>query len=166
MDHVYFMQKALALAKISLAQGEFPVGCVLIEADRVIVSGSRIGTIGNTINEFDHAEMIALKRLSELQKPPDPNRLTLYTTLEPCLMCFGALLISGIRKIVYAYEDAMGGATRCDLSLLPSLYQHGKISIVPNILRHESISLFKAFFTNPQNTYLKESFLAAYTLRQ
>ena len=166
MNHAYFMQKALALAKNSLAQGEFPVGCVLIQANRIIVSGSRIGTTGESTNELDHAEMVALKRLSELQSPPDPNRLTLYTTLEPCLMCFGALLIRGIRKIVYAYEDAMGGATHCDLSLLPSLYHQRKISVVPNILRDESISLFKAFFTNPQNTYLKESFLASYTLRQ
>lgn len=166
MDPAYFMRKALALAKIALDNGEFPVACVLAEDSRVVVSGSRIGTTGNSVNEIDHAEIIALKRLSGLKNPPDPGRLTLFTTLEPCMMCFGALLISGIRSIVYAYEDAMGGATRCDLSRLPPLYRRGTLSVVPNILRSESITLFKAFFTNPQNIYLKESFLAAYTLRQ
>ena len=81
-------------------------------------------------------------------------------------MCFGALLISNIRHIVFAYEDAMGGGTRCDLSKLPPLYQENQISIIPNILRNKSIHLLKSFFLNPENTYLKDSFLASYTLRQ
>ncbi|MCJ7806888.1 MAG: nucleoside deaminase, partial [Clostridia bacterium] len=76
------------------------------------------------------------------------------------------LLISGVTDIVYAYEDAMGGGTRCDLSRLPPLYQDMSVSVVPHILRADSLQLFKTYFSNPQTVYLKNSFLATYTLNQ
>ena len=86
--------------------------------------------------------------------------------MEPCLMCFGALLIAGIGEIVYAYEDVMGGGTHCDLSQLPKLYSSNPASIVPGIMRAESLALFKTFFSSPDNAYWKNSQLAAYTLAQ
>ena len=73
-------------------------------------------------------------------------------------------MLSGISEIVYAYEDVMGGGTRCDFTKLPSLYKNHRISIVPNILRKESLQLFKAFFENPENSYWRGSLLAKYTL--
>jgi tRNA(adenine34) deaminase len=81
-------------------------------------------------------------------------------------MCFGALIISDIGKIVFAYEDAMGGGTQCDLSKMTPLYKENQISIIPNILRKKSLQLLKTFFSNPENIYLKGSLLATYTLRQ
>ncbi len=101
-----------------------------------------------------------------MKKNADRSEFTLFCTMEPCLMCFGAILLSGIGKIVYAYEDIMGGGTRCDLTKLPPLYKNRQISIVPNILREESLELFKTFFANPENNYWKGSLLAEYTLSQ
>jgi tRNA(adenine34) deaminase len=166
MDDKYFMQKALELAKNSLAAGEFPVGCVLVYTDRIIAAGSRSGTLGDVTNEVDHAEIVALRQLGKLQNPPEPSKMSIYSTLEPCLMCFGAILLSGIGKIVYAYEDVMGGGTQSDLTCLPPLYKNRSISIVPNILRNDSLALFKAYFKNPKTVYWKESLLATYTLSQ
>ena len=166
MDHAHFMRKALAHAEQALASGEFPAACLLVHAGRIIASGSRTGTIENRFNETDHAEMLALRNMNQPQSTSASGGLTAYCTLEPCLMCFGALLISGVTDIVYAYEDAMGGATRCDLSLLPPLYQGLSISVVPHILRADSLALFKTYFSNPHTVYLKKSFLAAYTLQQ
>ena len=94
------------------------------------------------------------------------DELTLYCTMEPCLMCFGATLLSGIKRIVYAYEDVMGGGTRCDLSGLPILYKDTNVTIVPHVLRRQSLELFKAFFLKPENNYWKNSLLAEYTLAQ
>jgi tRNA(adenine34) deaminase len=164
MDYEHFMAKALDQAKKALAAGEFPVGCVMVQKDKILATGSRIGTTGDFPNEVDHAEMIALKRLIDLKVNTDKNKIVLFTTLEPCLMCLGALILSGISEIVYAYEDVMGGGTRCDLKKLPSLYKNHRISIVPNILRKESLKLFKAFFQNPENSYWRGSLLARYTL--
>ncbi len=110
--------------------------------------------------------MIAPRRLINLKANINLREVTLFSTLEPCLMCFGALMISNIGKIVFAYEDAMGGGTQCDFTKLPPLYKEKQISVIPNILRQKSLQLLKAFFSNPENIYLKDSLLATYTLRQ
>jgi tRNA(adenine34) deaminase len=89
-----------------------------------------------------------------------------FSTLEPCLMCFGALMISGVGKLVFAYEDAMGGATRCDMANMTPLYRSNQMTIIPGILRNESLKLIKTFFSEPQNMYLRGSILATYTLGQ
>ena len=106
--------------------------------------------------------MVALKRLSKLETRIPVEKITLFSTLEPCLMCYGAIILSGIKTIVFALEDVMGGGTNCDLSKLNPLYQKAGIAIVPNILRAESAKLLKAYFQNPENTYWKGSLLAHY----
>ena len=164
MDYKHFMKKALEQAGKALSDGEFPVGCVIVHQNRILATGSRKGTIGSIPNEIDHAEMIALKRLADLQIHMDKKKIALFTTLEPCLMCLGAMILSGISEIVYAYEDVMGGGVNCDFTTLTPLYRNNQISIVPNILRKESLKLFKAFFNNPENAYWRGSLLARYTL--
>ena len=166
MDHEYFMTEALQQAEAALKAGEFPVGCVMVHENRIIATGAREGSTGDCPNEVDHAEMVALRRLIRLKSSINFRDVTLYSTLEPCLMCFGALIISGIGKIVFAYEDAMGGGTRCDFTRLPPLYSEKQVSVVPNVLRQKSLQLLKAFFSNPENIYLKGTLLAEYTLRQ
>jgi tRNA(adenine34) deaminase len=81
-------------------------------------------------------------------------------------MCYGAVILSGIRTIVYAFEDVMGGGTGCDLTRLSPLYRHADISIIPHVRRADSLQLLKAFFANPENVYWKDSLLARYTLKQ
>ena len=166
MDHEHFMTKALQQAEAALDAGEFPVGSVMVHKDRIIATGARKGSTGDCPNEVDHAEMVALKRLISLKSNINFREVTLYSTLEPCLMCFGALIISDIGKIVFAYEDAMGGGTQCDFTKLPPLYKEKQIAVVPNILRQKSLQLLKVFFSNPGNTYLKGTLLSEYTLCQ
>ena len=164
IDYQHFMSTAINLAAEALETGEFPVGCIMVHQYKVIASGTRSGTAAESRNETDHAEILALKRLAQLEDRPDPGKITVFCTLEPCLMCFGALLIAGIGEIVYAYEDVMGGGTHCDLSRLPPLYSDNPVSIVPGIMRKESLALFKAFFNDPGSDYWKGSLLAEYTL--
>jgi tRNA(adenine34) deaminase len=166
MDYEHFMKKALNQAQKALVAGEFPVGCVLVYKGRILVSAFRIGTSAGPGNEIDHAELVALRRLVNLKENVDNRQVTMFCTMEPCLMCLGALLLSGIGEVVYAYEDVMGGGTGCNLAGLTPLYRDQKISIVPHILRQESLELFKAFFQNPENSYWEGSLLAEYTLRQ
>jgi len=166
MNHNYFMEKALGQAKKALSAGEFPVGCVMMYRDKIIATGSRAGTSGTFANEIDHAEIITLRRLADFKGVLNKKEITLFCTLEPCLMCYCALVISNIGKIVYAYEDVMGGCTRSDLTKLAPLYRNSKISIIPNILRAKSLRLFRQYFANPDNAYLAGSLLADYTLIQ
>ena len=166
MDHTYFMAQALDLAQGALERGEFPVGCVMVYQGNVIASGARMHTHGDAKNEIDHAEMVALRHLSELTDDIDTGKVILYSTMEPCLMCLAAVIINGIRQIVYAYEDVMGGGTTCDLSQLKPLYSGSHIKIVPDIERKRSVELFKAFFADPDNDYWQDSLLAQYTKKQ
>lgn len=166
MNYQYFMRKALLQAREALDQGEFPVGCVIVQGNDIIATGARQGTAGGAMNETDHAEMVALRRLDDLGPDVAREDLALYCTMEPCLMCFGAILIAGIGTVVWAYEDAMGGGTACDRSTLPPLYRDRRITIVPHVLREESLALFKSFFQDPDNRYWAGSLLADYTLAQ
>jgi tRNA(adenine34) deaminase len=166
MNYEHYMRTALELAEQALAKGEFPVGCVISYQGKIITSAARKNTQGDVKNELDHAEMVALRRLSELGQDIDISQLIVFCTMEPCLMCLGALILNGVRKIVYAYEDVMGGGTSCELTSLKPLYRNNRITIVADILRNESLQLFKTFFTDPNNNYWKDSLLAQYTLRQ
>jgi tRNA(adenine34) deaminase len=162
MDYEFFMSKALEEARDALNTGEFPVGCVIVYENNVLVhhSGSE------NQNELDHAEMLALRRLVDLRKKIDREQLIVFSTLEPCLMCYAALILNDIRHIVYAYEDVMGGGTNLDLKKLNPFYQDMEMKVAPHILRQESLMLFKKFFSDAQNSYLQGSLLAKYTLDQ
>ncbi|MFH2093032.1 MAG: nucleoside deaminase [Pseudomonadota bacterium] len=168
MDDQYFMGLALEQAQMAFENNEFPVGCVIVQDGNVIAKGSRKGTLPALpfFSEINHAEIRALQALETIDVKFEPDRATLYCTMEPCLMCFGAIILSGIRKIVYAYEDPMGGGTRCDLKKLPLLYEKCKIKVVPNVLRQKSLDLFGKFFNKETNLYWKNSYLEKYTLEQ
>ena len=166
MDDTFFMKKALEQARMALAAGDFPVGCVVVHGKDILATGAREGTTGDRPNEVDHAEILALRNLSRLDREVNMQDLSVFSTLEPCLMCFGVLVISGIGRIVYAYEDAMGGGTRCDCAHLPPLYRNSPIKIEAGILRKDALELLKSYFSRAENRYLMDSFLAAYTLDQ
>lgn len=164
----YFMVLALKQAEEAFDRGEFPVGCVIAQNNAVIAAGARRGTRTGEgfFSEIDHAEIRALKSLETGGVRFEPQRAVIYVTMEPCLMCFGAIILSGIRKIVYAYEDPMGGGTGCDLDGLPSLYRNMDMEIVSGVLRQESLDLFCSFFDKKNNQYWKNSYLEKYTLNQ
>ena len=166
MDYEFFMSKALEEAHQALSMGEFPVGCVMVYEDRVLVTGARHHSTPDNQNDLDHAEMVALRRLVGLEKKIDREKATLFSTLEPCLMCYAALILNGIRQIVYAYEDVMGGGTNIDLKRLNPFYKDMEITVIPHVLRQDSLMLVKKFFSDPQRGYLKGTLLAQYTLRQ
>jgi tRNA(adenine34) deaminase len=166
MDHHHFMTIALQHGKKALDAGEFPVGCVIADGKKVVATGARQGTRENRFNETDHAEIVALGRLAKLNPAPDRSGLILYSTLEPCLMCLGAILIHGISRIVYGCEDVMGGGAACDRSSLAPLYNRPEITITPGVMRAESLALLKVFFQSSEHAYLKDTLLARYILAQ
>lgn len=168
-NHQRFMEEALNEAEAALSAGEFPVGCVIVHDQQIIARGRRQQSGGHTKqipNEVDHAEILALRDLLAKHPEVQPSKVTVYATLEPCLMCYATLLISGVKSIVYAYEDAMGGGTDLRLDQLKPLYQGMTVSITPYILRDKSLTLFKQFFADSTAHYLNDTMLANYTLDQ
>lgn len=168
MNHETFMRLALQQAQLALRNNEFPVGAVIVAEGEAVATGRRENSRNETANELDHAEIVALRDLLARRPDIDRKTLTVYSTMEPCLMCYSTMLLNGIRTFVYAYEDAMGGGTSLQLAHLAPLYQgmETEVRILPHILRQESLALFKTFFTSPENNYWQDSMLAEYTLGQ
>ena len=162
--HTTFMRHALDEARSALKSGNFPVGCVLVADERVIARGQRINSSGPAANEMDHAEINTLRQLLQNHPQTDLKEVTAYSTMEPCLMCYTTLLLSGIRRFVWAFEDVMGGGTSLKLEQLNPLYADMHVECVPHVMRTESLALFQEFFRN--HSYCADSELARYTLEQ
>lgn len=164
-EHDEYMKQALAEAEKALAAGEFPVGCVLVYRGEVIAAGGRENS-GAGGNEFDHAEIVALRRLFKHHPSLDFSEIAVYSTLEPCLMCYTTLLLNGFRSIVYGYEDVMGGGSGLELARLPSLYASMDVHVIPGVQRRACLELFQRFFKDEKNDYWRNSPLSRYTLEQ
>jgi len=168
LDYEYYMGFALEQAQKAFDRGEFPVGCVIVQEQKLIASGARKGTTQDNpfFSEIDHAEIRALKNLEKNKIKFDPQKAIIFCTMEPCLMCFSAIILSKIKKIVFAYEDPIGGGTTCDLKKMPPLYQQCSIKIVSGVSRQKSLDLFYDFFNKENNLYWKSSYLEEYTFDQ
>jgi tRNA(adenine34) deaminase len=115
-----FMRRAIELALLAEREGNLPVGAVVALHGEVVAEGRS----AIWVPRFDatrHAEMEALRAVSqELWQSSD--KMTLYTTLEPCLMCFGSILLHGIGRVVFGSSDRYGGASSV-LAHLPPFFQ-------------------------------------------
>ncbi|MBU0676250.1 MAG: nucleoside deaminase [Proteobacteria bacterium] len=166
IDHSKYMKAALAEAEAALTAGDFPVGCVLVFDNRVVIHSRRQNSRANQRNEMDHAEINGLRLLFNRHPELSPTGITVYSTMEPCLMCYTTMLLNGIRKFVYAFEDAMGGGTDLDLTALNPLYREMQVEITGGINRHESLELFRRYFSDPANDYWQDSLLARAVLQE
>jgi len=112
------MRRALALAERASAEGEVPVGAVLVRDDEVLGEGWN-----RPIGEHDpsaHAEIMALRQAGRRVRNYRLPGSTLYVTLEPCPMCAGALVHARVERVVYGAPDPKGGACGSVFDLLPS----------------------------------------------
>lgn len=163
-QHEEFMHQALNLASNALQRGEFPVGCVFVRDGEVVAGGARENSGGTGLNEVDHAEVLTLRDLLKRDPEGDFGAITVYSTMEPCLMCYSTMLLSGIRRFVWAYEDVMGGGCNLNLASLNPLYAGMHVELQGGVLRHEALGLFQDFFRN--YPYWQDSLLSRYTLEQ
>lgn len=147
MNHDYFMSEALKLAHKAFDENEFPVGAVLTIDDVIIGSGYNKNESGGM--RAAHAETSIIiensAKLKNAQK--EKKKISLYTTLEPCLMCMGTAVLHRIHKIVYACPDPHGGATFLKPHNLNAsgFYQRKWPQIVRNISCKESRDLLVTY---------------------
>ena len=120
MEEKPFMLRAIELALLAEQEGNLPVGAVITLDGEVVAEGRSV----IWVPKFDatrHAEMEALRAVpADLWRSSD--EMSLYTTLEPCLMCFGSILLHGISRVVFGSSDNYGGASSV-LSHLPPYFQ-------------------------------------------
>lgn len=139
-----WMKLALAEAEKAALRGEVPVGAVLVDDSGVIGAG------GNSpITECDptaHAEILALRAAATLRHNYRLPDATLYVTLEPCLMCMGALLHARVKRLVYGATDPKGGAAHSLYTVGDDPRLNHRIEVVGGVLAEECALLLKDFF--------------------
>ncbi len=134
-----FMREALREAKEADAEGEVPVGAVIVCKGRVIARGHNMTEALH--DPTAHAEMIAITAATEAFEGKYLNDCTLYVTLEPCSMCAGALSWAQIGRIVYGADDPKRGCSLFSPSLL-----HPKTEVLGGVLAEECSALVTEFF--------------------
>ncbi|MCD9856418.1 nucleoside deaminase [Epilithonimonas sp. JDS] len=136
----YFMKMAFHEAELALEKDEVPIGCVVISNNRVIAKSHNLTETLNDVTA--HAEMQAITSAANYLGGKYLQNCTLYVTLEPCVMCAGALSWSQITKVVIGARDEQRGFINKGLSL------HPKTEVVTGIMENECSEIVKSFFKN------------------
>ena len=137
-DHIHFMKKALEEAKYAFFKNEVPVGCVIVNENEIISKSSNMVELLN--DSTAHAELIAITSAQNSLNNKNLDGCILYTTLEPCLMCHGAIYWSKINTVVYGASDEKRGFSRHNLEI------DRKINIIKGVMEEESRELLENFF--------------------
>lgn len=138
------MRKALALAQRAAEQGEVPVGAVVVRDDELVGRG-----FNTTITDYDpsaHAEISALRdagrHLANYRLP----ECTLYVTLEPCVMCAGAMVHARLHRLVFGAFDPKTGAAGSVFNLVPGTRHNHQVAVEGGCLAEEGGALLRSFF--------------------
>ena len=132
------MKKALEEAKYAFFKNEVPVGCVIVNENEIISKSSNMVELLN--DSTAHAELIAITSAQNSLNNKNLDGCILYTTLEPCLMCHGAIYWSKINTVVYGASDEKRGFSRHNLEI------DRKINIIKGVMEEESRELLENFF--------------------
>jgi tRNA(adenine34) deaminase len=142
--HEPFMREALALARQGEANGEVPVGAVVVADGEIIGRG-----FNSPIAKSDptaHAEILALREAATSIRNYRLETATLYATLEPCAMCAGALVAARVRRLVFGARDLRFGGVRSKFCIADSELLNHRVEIVEGVLAPECVELMKRFF--------------------
>ncbi|MDS7719676.1 tRNA adenosine(34) deaminase TadA [Pantoea ananatis] len=140
----YWMRRALTLAQRAWEQGEVPVGAVLVQGDRVIGEGWN-----RPIGQHDptaHAEIMALRQGGKVLENYRLLNTTLYVTLEPCIMCAGAMVHSRIGRLVYGAHDVKTGAAGSLIDILGHPGMNHQVALHQGVLEEECAAMLSGFF--------------------
>lgn len=145
MADEFWMQQALVLAKRAATMGEIPVGAVIIDDNQHII-GEGFNQAILQHNPSAHAEMVAIKQAGQTIHNYRLVNTTLYVTLEPCIMCAGAIIHSRIKRVVYGARDYKTGAAGSfiDILALPGINHYAEIT--GGVLADECSNLLSDFF--------------------
>ena len=134
--HEKYMKLAIIEAKKAFKKDDVPIGCIIVKNNKILSRGYNKKENKNIATK--HAEIVAIEKACKKLKTWHLDDCTIYATLEPCMMCLGAILQSRISNIVYGLENENFGALHDN--------EFKNINIVKNILKEESKILLQNFF--------------------
>lgn len=140
-----YMEHALMLAQRAMAEGEVPVGAVVVLDGRIVGEGWNRPI--STNDPTAHAEIVAMRDAATRLGNYRLSESNLYVTLEPCPMCAGAIVHARVRRVVYGATDPKGGAAGSVFNLLPTdqRFNH-QVSVESGLLQEQSGELLRSFF--------------------
>ena len=139
-----YMKAAIREAKKAYALDEVPIGCVIVQNDKIIARGyNRRNTDKNTLA---HAEMSAIKKASKKTGDWRLEDCTMYVTLEPCQMCAGAIVQSRLGKVVIGSMNPKVGCAGSVINLLQMKQFNHQVEMVTGVLEEECSTMLSGFF--------------------
>jgi tRNA(adenine34) deaminase len=143
-DDSYWMGIALREARKAADRGEVPIGALLVRDGKVLGRGYNLREAGR--DPVAHAEIIAIRKAAKKEESWRLNGATVYVTLEPCIMCMGAMLLARIDRVVFGCHDPKGGAAGSlyDLSDDPRL--NHRIRVISGVREAECAAILSDFF--------------------
>ena len=149
-----YMKAAIREAKKAYALEEVPIGCVIVQNDRIIARGyNRRNTEGNTLA---HAELTAIKKASKKTGDWRLEDCTMYVTLEPCQMCAGAIVQSRMKKVVIGSMNPKAGCAGSILNILQMEEFNHQVELTTGVLQEECQDILKRFFKDLRVRVKKE----------
>ncbi|MEQ3636387.1 tRNA adenosine(34) deaminase TadA [Alcanivorax sp.] len=151
MDDQYWMQRALALARQAADQGEVPVGALVVRDSQLLGQGYNQPIIAS--DPSAHAEIVAIRNASQAENNYRLSGSTLYVTLEPCTMCFGAMVHARIARLVYGASEPRAGVCESQLQLPTVDFYNHRVEVEGGVLAEESAALLKRFFADRRKKF-------------
>ena len=148
-----FMLEAIAEARLAQQSGEVPVGAIIVRDNQILTRGHN--QVITTSDPSAHAEVVALRHAGRLLGNYRLEGCDLYTTLEPCAMCAGAILHARIRRLIYAAPDPKAGACGSALTVLNHPRLNHQVELTPGVLADECATLLTTFFRARRSPVLK-----------
>lgn len=140
----HFMREALAQARLAESRGEVPVGAVLVLDNTIIASAFNQPISLN--DPTAHAEILTLRHAAASLNNYRLESTTIYTTLEPCVMCAGALVHSRVARLVFGARDLRFGGVRSKFRLCDNDLLNHRLEITEGVLAADCVQLLEAFF--------------------
>ena len=139
-----FMNEALKEAEIAYHNGDVPVGAVVVVDDEIVARAHNEKEVGR--NPVAHAEVLALYRASQVLGRWRLDDATLYVTLEPCVMCAGAIIQARVRRLVYGAVDLKAGAAGSIYDIIRDERLNHFVDVTRGVLEAESKAILQRFF--------------------
>ena len=139
-----YMLEALKEAELAALEDEVPIGCVIVKDDQIIARAHNQRDKSN--NPLGHAETLAIKKASKVLNDWQLVGTELYATIEPCLMCAGAIIQSRIGKVIYGAPDLKGGAFGSSLNALDAKNINHRPEVIGGVLESECTAIIKNYF--------------------
>lgn len=141
---VGYMRAALAEAETAAGKGEVPVGAVIVSGDTVLATGHNLSVTAS--DPSAHAEIVVLRAAGEAAGNFRLTGTTLYVTLEPCVMCIGAMIQARISRLVFGAYDPKAGAAGSVIDLTDSKAFNHRFEVNGGVLADECAAVLRAFF--------------------